>query len=214
MAKPKEVTKSHCNRCGQKTNHHVLYTERRNGTDEIEGWGDASWSDQYQLLSCAGCDAVSMKRIDWFEPTDETTVTIYPPPVARKKPSWLGSLPTEVERLMKEVYSALDANSRALSMMGARAVVDMVLVAQVGDSGGFAAKLRLAEEAGTLSKKNREVLEAALDAGSAAAHRGHRARAEDVHAVIDIVENLLQAEYHLKSLADRLRETTPVRAKK
>ncbi len=115
---------------------------------------------------------------------------------------------------MKEVYTALDANSRALSMMGARAVVDIVLVAQVGDSGGFAAKLKLAEEAGTLSKKNREVLDAALDAGSAAAHRGHVAKTEDVHAVIDIVENLLQAEYHLKSLADRLRETTPARPKK
>jgi hypothetical protein len=184
------------------------------GTDYIEGWGDASWSDKYDLLRCAGCEAVSMRHVDWFEPTEETSVRIYPPRVARRKPNWLGTLPSETERLMKEVYAALDANSRALAMMGVRAVVDMVLVSQVGDSGGFAAKLKLAEQAGTISKKNREVLEAALDAGNAAAHRGHVAKTEDVQAVMDIVENLLQAEYHLQSLAERLRETTPPRPKK
>jgi hypothetical protein len=97
--------------------------------------------------------------------------------------------------------------------MGARAVVDLVLVEKVGDSEGFAEKLKAAEAAGVIGTKNREVLNAALDAGNAAAHRGYQATAEDVNAVMDIVENLLQAVYQLESLADRLKQTTPIRAK-
>lgn len=114
---------------------------------------------------------------------------------------------------MKQVYSALDSNSRALALMGARAVVDIVLVEKVGDNGGFAQQLKAAETAGVIGSKNRRILEAALDAGSAAAHRGYQATADDVNAVIDIVENLLQAVYHLESLADRLKQSTPARAK-
>jgi hypothetical protein len=118
-----------------------------------------------------------------------------------------------VMTLMKQVYTALDSNSRGLALMGARAAVDIVLVEKVGDSGGFAEKLKTAEAAGILGRKNRQVLDAALDAGNAAAHRGYQATADDVNAVIDIVENLLQAVYHLESLADRLKRTTPARAK-
>ena len=71
-----------------------------------------------------------------------------------------------------------------------------------------------AETAGVIGSKNRDVLAVALDAGSAAAHRGYQATADDVNAVMDIVENLLQAVYHLESLADRLKNTTPPRPKK
>jgi hypothetical protein len=93
-------------------------------------------------------------------------------------------------------------------------VVDMVLVDHVGDSGGFGEKLKAAERAGVISKKNREVLGVALEAGNAAAHRGNQPNSGDVNAVLDIVENLLQAVYHLESLADRLKLNTPKREPK
>ena len=205
------LTKSHCNRCARETNHHVLRTRDFSESFEVEGYGDTYQSDRYELLECAGCENISMRRIQYVELTDDTDVTIYPPPVARRRPHWLSSLPNKQRLLMDQIYTALDANSRALAVMGARAVVDMVLVAQVGDTGGFGEKLKAAEAQGVISKKNREVLTAALDAGNAAAHRGHQPSPTDVSAVMDIVENLLQAVYQLDSLAERLKQTTPRR---
>lgn len=211
--KTNSITRSHCNTCSRETKHHILHKKHIPGKEWLEDYGYVTWSDDYELLECAGCESVSMRHSNFFEPSDELTVRTYPPPVSRKEPNWLSTAPLSVTTLMKQVYSALDSNSRALALMGARAVLDIVLVEKVGDIGGFAEKLKLAEAAGVVGSKNRKVLEAALDAGSAAAHRGYQPTADDLNAVMDIVENLLQAVYHLESLADRLKRTTPTRNK-
>jgi len=65
-------------------------------------------------------------------------------------------------------------------MMGARALVDIFMTEHLGDIGGFQQKLDSLENEGYLSKVNRQVLEAALEAGHAAAHRGHKAEEETV----------------------------------
>jgi hypothetical protein len=208
-----ESTRSHCNQCGRETKHHVLHAKQVNDSHYSDGYGEIEWADKYELLECAGCEAVSLRHTYWFEPTDETTIKTFPPPVARRRPPWRSKLPKETRELLDQVYGALDGNSRALATMGARAVLDMVLVDQVGDVGGFSQKLEALESSGVIGRKNRQVLATALDAGSAAAHRGHQASAEDMNAVMDILEKLLQAIYHLESLADRLKRTTPPRKK-
>jgi hypothetical protein len=96
-------------------------------------------------------------------------------------------------------------------MMGARALLDMVIVEKVGDVGTFADKLKKLESEKYISGKNREVLAAALDIGSAAAHRGHAAKNSQIDAVMDIVENLLQAVYVLPDMAAELKRSTPPR---
>ena len=95
--------------------------------------------------------------------------------------------------------------------MGARAVLDMVIVDKVGDLGSFGEKLKKLESQGFISQRNREILDAALDAGSAAAHRGYAPKLKDVHAVMDIVENLLQAIYVLDKVAVEIKKSTPAR---
>jgi hypothetical protein len=82
---------------------------------------------------------------------DETTVSIYPPPIRRRRSHRASSLPDNIDTLMSQIYTALDANSRALAVMGARTVLDLVLVEQVGDAGSFPAKLQRAEEAGLIN---------------------------------------------------------------
>jgi hypothetical protein len=98
--------------------------------------------------------------------------------------------------------------------MGARTLVDMAILDKVGDVGTFEQKLKALEDQGFVSQRNREVLEAALDAGNAAAHRGHGFKAEEVNQVMDIVENLLQAIYVLESAAQKIKSVTPPRKKK
>ncbi|WP_279455762.1 DUF4145 domain-containing protein [Aeromonas veronii] len=71
-------------------------------------------------------------------------------------------------------------------------------------------KLSTLEERGLISKPNKEYLEAALNAGHAAAHRAHKAKVAEVNQVIDIVENLLQ-NYVLKEAAKNLKAKTPSR---
>lgn len=209
---PKELTRSRCNRCGNETNHRVLFNRQIDGYEEDDE-GDILFSywDRYELLACAGCDSVSLRHTDFFEPHNEETVAFYPPRTSRNKPRWLQELSPGMREVLKEVYAALDSDSLVLALMGARAVLDMLFVEKVGDVGGFGAKLKELERKGYVGAKNREILETALDAGNAAAHRGYRPKPDDLTAVMDILENLLQAVYHLESLAERLKGTTPPR---
>lgn len=68
--------------------------------------------------------------------------------------------------------------------------------------------------AGLIGAKQVDVLDAALDAGSAATHRGNVPDAKEVDVVMDIIENLLQAVYVLPDIATRLKERTPQRPKR
>ena len=91
--------------------------------------------------------------------------------------------------------------------------MDMTILDKVGDVGTFGQKLQTLESEGYIGRRNREVLSAALDAGNAAAHRGHEHNVEEVNHVIDIVENLLQAVYVLEHTAATLKKATPPREK-
>jgi hypothetical protein len=213
MSETQETTRSHCNSCSRETKHLVLGSRRIDGSDELQQYGTVTWWDKYELLECGGCEHVSMRHTSFFEFDDEPTAKIYPPMVTRKRPPWISEVPTGIGSMMEQVYGALDSNSRGLAVMGSRAVMDMLLTDKVGDVGSFGEKLDNLVSSGIVGAKNRAFLEAALDAGSAAAHRGHEPTVADVQAVIDIVENLLQASYHLGTLAKRLKKSTPKRKK-
>jgi hypothetical protein len=85
------------------------------------------------------------------------------------------------------------------------------MLEKVGDIGSFAVKLEKLESEGFIGRKQKEFLSAVLDAGNAAAHRGHAASASEIEYAMDIVEHLLQAIYILEDAAQVLREKTPPR---
>ena len=113
--------------------------------------------------------------------------------------------------LLNEVYSALHADSRRLATMGARTLLDMVILDQVGDVGSFKEKLDAIQTKGLVGSQQREFLEAALNTGNAAAHRGHRPAADDLNIVIDIVESVVAQVYVLPGAANQLKKSTPAR---
>ena len=204
----------HCNHCRSKTLHRRLKRSIDNGSAEVETVGEVWWTNTSDMLECCGCKEVVLRNTHVFSENMEGEESFFPPPVSRHPPDWRYQLPHPVRTLLEEVYRSLDADSRALPMMGARTLVDMLMADKVGDIGSFAAKLKELEKQGFISTKNREVLEAALDAGSAAAHRGYSPTTKEVHAVMDIVENLLQAVYVLGALAKRLKIATPPRPRR
>jgi hypothetical protein len=198
----------YCNLCRGLTLHRIVGTNHTVGRDEEQGFW---WSKDFEMLQCGGCHEVILRRTFNFSETDGVEVQYFPPPVSRYPPRWRYKLPTQLRLLLEEIYRSLDSDNLRLPIMGARTLVDMLIIEKVGDIGNFAEKLKALQTAGFL--KNRDVLEAALDAGNAAAHRGHAASESEVQAVMDIVENMLQAIYVFPDVAKKLRETTPPRVR-
>lgn len=204
----------HCNRCGHETKHLLVAARCHEGSEPYDAEYEISWTTIYDVFECCGCEEVTLRRKYYFSEWNpgEVDEVFYPPRIARKLPSWKNKLSDDIAALLEEVYMSLQADSRRLAMMGARALIDMVILNEVGDVGNFAQKLQALENTGFLSTKNRAVLDAALDVGSAASHRGHRPKSEHVQSVMDIVENLLHATI-LQTVAAELKKATPQRKK-
>jgi hypothetical protein len=182
-------------------------------SEELDDHNAYFWKDTYVVLQCRGCLAVCLR--DTFEDiAGARQITFYPPPVSRRAPSWRWQLPGEMRELFDEIYVALQNNGRRLALMGARTLVDMFMQKEIGDIGSFEKKLEELEKRGLISTRGREVLSVALDAGNAAAHRGYKPEGSDLNAVMDIVENLLEAAYHLSKVAARIKKSTPSRSPK
>lgn len=220
-ASPDEkIQRVHCNICSQKTNHTVV-AERRQADSSPAGVGidgeefEVTYFTTWTMLECRGCGHVCLKSVEWFSEWNhgEEIITFFPPPLSRKAPGWLDKLPEKTQKLMREVYAALHADSRSLAMMGVRAILDLYIVDRIGDVGTFREKLKAMEEQGHLSPKQVNLLDAALNAGHAAAHRGHIPSPDELEAAMDIVENQLQLDL-LDSSAKALNESTPKRPPK
>jgi len=212
MIEEPKIVKSHCNRCAIETNHFVLFQHEASGVQSYDdNQPDTEWLVTYTLLECCGCTDISLKKSFWNSDYHDDTEVFYPPRVSRMKPEFFDKLPSEYKDLLEEIYSALHADNRQLAMMGARAIIDMFMARKVGDRGNFENGMNTLEANGVISKKNREIITIAIDAGHAAAHRGHRPPSQNVSAVMDIVENMIQHDLLLDS-AEILRQTTPQRA--
>ena len=143
--------------------------------------------DTWEILECLGCQNVTFVHIHWFsEDTDNTGRPIihrdlYPPSPRRAKPGWGGELwfafSRETHWLVKlydDIYSALGMQALGLATMGMRTIVDFVVTSTVGDDiKGFKKKLSAMHAKDLISKLQVGILDAAFDAGSAAAHRGY-----------------------------------------
>jgi hypothetical protein len=223
----------YCNKCRRKTLHRLLkstWDERIEGYDrgmyEPES-GEASSCVFFDMLECCGCKEAVLRRT--FHCPDpkvhrqivgsvvvedddvKDDVRYFPHVVVRDPPKWRFKLPPKIRKLLEEIYRSIDAENVRLPMMGARTLVDMMVLEKIGDVGTFKEKLVELEKGGFISSRNREALYAALEVGNAAAHRGYAAKESEVHDVMDIVETMLQAVYVFPELAQNLKKTTPTR---
>jgi Domain of unknown function (DUF4145) len=225
----------YCNNCRRKTLHRLLKTtsderiaEYREDHWEPDG-GEIPSCIYFDMLECLGCRTAVLRRVlhcldpdtrlrmgaaagvvdEWGGIEDD--VRYFPPAMVRDPPPWRFKLPLDMRKLLEEIYRSLDAENLRLPMIGARTLVDMMILEKIGDVGGFKEKLKELEKEGFVSSRNREALYAALEVGNAAAHRGHAATESEVHAVMDIVETMLQAIYVFPELAQNLKRTTPSR---
>ncbi|MFN7984142.1 MAG: DUF4145 domain-containing protein [Vicinamibacterales bacterium] len=193
----------------------MLSAHTRVTADFIEEAGvDFEEKETLEVLQCLGCDEMVVRESFEHEAYGQATPRFYPPRISRRTPAWKDILPKSIVAVVNEVYRALQVDSPRLAVIGARTIIDLVILDKVGDVGTFGEKLSELETQGYVGRKNREFITAALEAGSAAAHRGIAPNLKDLNRVMDIVESLLETVYVLESAAQRLRESTPTRPRR
>lgn len=125
-------------------------------------------------------------------------------------PVWVSDLPEGVQELLKETFQAKRQGWNRLAAMGCRTLFDMVSAETLTrDAKTFKAKLdaMVSEEHIALTQK--ENLDAMVDAGNAAAHRGFNPGPEMVEAMWGIALNMLESHFVLKPKAQKLNSQTP-----
>jgi len=222
-AKTSKDTKAHCNTCGGSREHLLLKSEKTEWQDEEHPiWG----GNRYDMLKCKGCGEIKLRNMEWFsENADEhgrikPDVSYYPPAVFRPEPRWFSelwlALPVDehyVRQLLKEIYIALQNDQRTLAAMGIRGLLENIMIARVGDQKSFGAHLAAFENAGHVSRTQRERLETILEAGHAAMHRLYTPSKNDLITLVDIAESIVESVYIHERKVQSLKKNIPPRQK-
>ena len=168
----------YCNVCGQTARHNVSARHAFNDHHERE------------VLMCEDCFSPQLRWAN--RENDPPFELFYPPHDVRPLPKWIDALANPMSGLLRETFRAFAEDHLWLVAMGSRTLIDMFALERIGDIGGFGTKLSQLESKGYLSPRDVLLVKAAVEVGHAATHRNHRPSALDLHAVLDIVEHLLQ----------------------
>ena len=210
-----------CSVCVRKTTHLLLFEKRTCERETLICDAPVLWyadGYDYSVFECQGCHNVVMRKALWSsdlspEDYDPSYVSWHPPIASRQVPKWHKRMPASHVELLSQIYQCLHAKSYSLALMGLRAMFDMFIVAKIGDRESFKEKLDALVSEGFLSGENRKLVEPALEAGSAAAHRGYVPTEEVMIFVLDVLETLLQQDL-LQSSVDSVRGATPSRPRR
>ena len=112
--------------------------------------------------------------------------------------------------ILQEIYISVNEKLFTLSLTGIRTLLDIYIVDKIGDVGTFKQKLDKLVAEGIITSSKAKVLEAAIDAGNASAHRGYRPDQETLFQILDIMENLLHSEIVDRSV-NKIKQSTPRR---
>lgn len=212
------TTKAHCNKCGGDRNHEVLHSEKSEWEDKVN---PVSGDDTYETLKCLGCDNIKLRHTSSCSAVDENTINYFPPAIFRRTPEWFEmlwyELPADhefVEKLLKEIYVALQNNLPSLAAMGIRSLIEKVMISKAGDQGTFAKNLAEFESLGYVSRIQRERLEAILEVGHATIHRTFIPSTKDVITLVDLTEHIVETVYLHEAKVDELKKRVPPRSPK
>jgi hypothetical protein len=218
----------HCNVCGGKRNHAVL-TEHVHEWDEEVSYEDdegpgifyVHQKEVYLLLRCCGCDSVSLKHESFSEAEEHPAIKIYPPRQFRQPPRWLYELDyfaafrnadiAFIPRLLREIYGSLYSEHRAVSAMGIRALLELVMVEKIGDRGSFGKNVEAFQTEGFISLQQRTLLDSVLEFGHASMHRNYAPATKELISALDVAENLIHTLYILPDEAKSLSDAIPKR---
>lgn len=204
--------KIHCNKCGIETWHSLLYDKNISEEFTVDCY-EMSAGTINKLYQCCGCDSICYALCEWFSECDDRYFQYYPSRIFRKMPSWLEeatNIDREVYWLFKEIYSAVYQNSRRLATMGIRTLFDIYIRMKVGDKGNFKSGIKELLSKNFITLDQKDIIEIAMNAGNASAHRSFNPDKKTLECILDIIENLFQLEY-LKSSTKDMKNKIPKR---
>lgn len=150
----------------------------------------------YELYECCSCEYIDLRSSRNLSGGTGFTVTFHPQRSSRSVPGWRHDLPRVFTPILDELYAALGTDCRVLALMGARAVIDIVVKAKAPGIVSFRGGLTALEEVGLIRASDRELLWNALVLGDQSASTPiHAPTLETLNRVIDVLEELLHAVY-------------------
>jgi hypothetical protein len=182
----------------------------------------------YRVLECRGCGenyfkSTSSNSEDYFHFHDpETgeedmeyneTIHYWPPAAKRRPPVWANDVRLEdrvLGSLFDDVYTALSNNLGVLAAIGMRTVFDRASeLLEIDPAKTFQQKLTDLKDGDHITDKERSVLGALIDAGSAAAHRGWQPKPKQLDAMMTILEAFLHRAFLLEEIGAELGKGVP-----
>jgi hypothetical protein len=211
-----DALKGHCPQCDADRNAAVVAAYKEEVNEVV--WGSA----EFKILKCLGCGTVYVQiyqlcseNIEYDEEGDaflEPEIKYWPRPVKVKMSiRHFFSVPTEINRLLDEIREAINNNLFSLAAMGIRSALEQIIVDRVGDQGNFIKNVDAFQRAGYLSVRERNTLEALLEAGHAAIHRGWHPTEQDVDTLWEIAGHVLDSVYVHQEQASTLEKKLPSR---
>src|SRR5271165_139726 len=154
-----------CSNCLRETHQNVLHQVVQTLEDEVS-------HEVYRLLECGSCHNISMAHLSFYDDVVRQCYKkrFYPSRATRRLPSWRSKLPFGAE-LFEEIYEAVGGAQYRLAVMGIHALLEQVLITNVGNHGTFERNLNTLCEQGYISIKQRDAMSDVLDAGHATTHR-------------------------------------------
>lgn len=214
----KKTARGHCPDCGPDRAASVAGEIRRASSENIDGMYTVEFSDTYRLLECAGCGTAYCQRVRWCSEWGDAQdpgyeETYWPSTTMRKIPDWIeAGIDHDLERILNEVYGALNNEMPILAAIGIRTAFDRATeLLNIDPNLTFKDKLDKLVKEGKLTSTDRASIAALIDAGSAAAHRGWRPADSDLITMISILEAFLHKEFVVKAGLAELVSSIPAR---
>jgi hypothetical protein len=227
--KDDDILTGHCPNCGPERFADVKAQYRTSfNDDEVGIWGHTD----YRILSCRGCGAVYMQTSEIFsenvdhrmnsdgewEQYISPDVRHFPAPSRRAKPRWhydIDLLDSSLGSLFSDIYRCLDAELSVPAAVATRTAFDRATeLLGIDPSESFSAKLDSLLSNGKISKDEKGILAVLIDAGSAAAHRGWRPKAEELDTLVSLVESFFHRTFVLGDAAHKLKAVVPPKPKR
>lgn len=201
---------SPCKTCKRESNQHIK--EEYNVVGD-EGNGAFSWTNQYQIIQCAGCDRISFRTthsnsedIQQTGPNEweyAETVKVYPNPMGTRHPvSETHFLPAKLRRIYNETMIALNEQQPVLAGVGIRAIVETICKEKQATGNNLFGKINDLVAKGALTSDGSVVLHKVRTLGNDAAHEVKPHTEAELNVAMSVVEHLIMQLYILPKLAE------------
>lgn len=201
--------KAHCPRCDGERSCDLL-GEAVRPWEWTDGRHHSHGGNTHRLLECRGCETVFYWRSSWddnnfdfeHDASGETVmyypqeIITYPKPDNKSiRPDWVWGISKkdpQLEKILSEVYDAVERGSNILAATGLRTAFDRVVSYHaVDDDQPLAAKVEALKKQGFIGEREANILNIVVDAGNAAAHRGWDPTDTDLSQLLKSLEHFI-----------------------